>query len=79
MQSEVGYLFSGLWKGRGEGRRRERGGERETEGGRGEVRRDRSCLFEGDRKGRDAGWKLKISLPQQKDERGKGEWTWLVS
>ena len=51
MLSEVGYLFSGLWKGRGEGRRAERRGEkergeRETKGGRGEVGRDRSCLFE---------------------------------
>ena len=35
MQSEVGYLFSGLWKGRGEGGR----AEREAEGVRGEVRR----------------------------------------
>ena len=67
MQSEVVYLFSGLWKGREKGRRaereergREERGERQREerrereererekqkGRRGELWKDRSCLFE---------------------------------
>ena len=37
MQSEVGYLFSGLWKGRGEEKRAEEEKEKETEGERGIV------------------------------------------
>ena len=61
---ESGYLFSGLWRGKGKGRREKSGeAERETEreiereeGEKGEVRRRervRSCLFgrETERKG----------------------------
>ena len=71
MQSEVGYLFSGLWRGKEEGEK-SREAERETERDKGE--RQKLPLQEGDGKGRDSGWKLKISLPQL-----MGEWVWLVS
>ena len=42
MQSEAGYLFSGLWRGKREGKKsRERERERERERG-----GERNCLFE---------------------------------
>ena len=44
MQSEVGYLFSGLWKGRGKGRR-EKSRESERERTRGEEKVGGACLF----------------------------------
>ena len=69
MQSKVGYLFSGLWRGK------ERRGKEQRER-RGEGGRDRSCLFKREmEKGRDSGWKLKINLPQWMGR----EWAWLVS
>ena len=65
IQSEVGYLFSVLWRGRGEGRRKGtwKEPERERTQGGGAMTAANSL---GERwKGKDSGWKLKISLPQQ--------------
>ena len=87
MQSEVGYLFSGLWRRKGEGEKsrerekREKGREREErERQKGEEEkgeRQKLPLPEGDRKGKE----LRLEAEDQpvSEDRGWGEWVWLVS
>ena len=72
MQSEVGYLFSGLWRGKGEGEKN-REAERERQRERQRGGRDRSCLFEREiEKKETQAASRKEDLPASADRGGSG-------
>ena len=72
MQSEVGYLFSGLWRGKEEGEK-SREAERDTERERDREERDLSCLFEREKEREETpATSRKEDLPASVDGGGSG-------